>query len=237
MPIKLIVYGPPGVGKTVLATSGDGTLLLNCEAGSLSVQDRIKSKKVIERVVVDFPFLEDQIHEIIEKQPRGLKTIVIDSLTEVQQKVNEWIISSTPEMGNKRPYGDGMMLGDYGYSTERMRRFVRMVRDLPYNVVFTALAQEVKNDSTGAVTTMPQMTAKLATDVCGYMDVVGYMYVENSDDGPVRKLLTQPVDSFYAKDRSGRLPMIIDLPKDKPNLDTIINLASGTKAEPKTSKE
>ena len=35
--IKMLVYGDPGVGKTVFSCSGDKTIFVDVEGGSLSV--------------------------------------------------------------------------------------------------------------------------------------------------------------------------------------------------------
>ena len=97
-----------------------------------------------------------------------------------------------------------------------MRRFIRMARDLDMNVFLTPLAMDEKNEVTGAVKTMPKMSSKLAADVCGYVDIVGYLYVDNveTEDGiePMRRMLVQPVGAYYAKDRSGMLGTVIDNP-------------------------
>ena len=64
--------------------------------------------------------------------------------------------------------------------------------------------------------TVPKMSSKLAADVCGYVDIVGYLYADNveTEDGvePMRRMLVQPVGAYYAKDRSGMLGTVIDNP-------------------------
>lgn len=212
--IKMLVYGDPGVGKTVFSCSGDKTIFVDVEGGSLSVQSRIKSKNVVKKKFETFDEIEDFIRTLHEKGGGKANTLVIDSVTELQKKLMDYIVESHPEV--KRPYGDGLTVGDWGYNTERMRRFIRMARDLDMNVILTALAMDEKNEVTGAVKTMPKMSSKLAADVCGYVDIVGYLYVDNveTDDGvePMRRMLVQPVGAYYAKDRSGMLGTVIDNP-------------------------
>jgi|PlaIllAssembly_1097288.scaffolds.fasta_scaffold235152_2 hypothetical protein len=210
MNINMLVYGDPGVGKTVFAASADNAVLFDCEGGTLSIQDRIKAKKVIVKDVLRFQDLEDGLRTLREKPHQQVKTIIIDSITEVQKKLNDMLISTYPDP--KRPYGDGLMLQDWGYNTERMRRLVRTARDMDYNLIITALAMGIKDDSSGVVTTMPKLSEKLAADVCAYVDIVGYMFVEEVDGAPVRKMLLQPMGHYFAKDRSGHLPIVIDNP-------------------------
>lgn len=212
--IKMLVYGDPGVGKTVFSCSGDKTIFVDVEGGSLSVQSRIKSKKVVKKKLETFDEIEDFIRTLYENGGGKADTLVIDSVTELQKKLMDYIVESHPEV--KRPYGDGLTVGDWGYNTERMRRFIRMARDLDMNVILTALAMDEKNEVTGAVKTMPKMSSKLAADVCGYVDIVGYLYVDNveTENGvePMRRMLVQPVGAYYAKDRSGMLGTVIDNP-------------------------
>ena len=99
-------------------------------------------------------------------------------------------------------------LPDYGSNTNQMRKVVRAFRDLPMNVIFTALEKEVKDDLTGEMYTRPALTDKLSEDVCSYVDIVGYYYVrQNKDDDTKldRILQVQPFKNKTAKDRSGRL--------------------------------
>lgn len=212
--VKMLVYGDPGVGKTVFSCSGDRTIFIDVEGGSLSIQKRIKDKKVVRKRFDTFDEIEEFVRGLREKGSKA-DTLVIDSITELQKKLMDSIVAQHPEV--KRPYGDGLTVGDWGYNTERMRRFIRMARDLDMNVIFTALAMDEKNEMTGAVKTLPKMSSKLSADVCGYVDIVGYLYVDNvtNEDGesvPVRRMLVQPVGMYYAKDRSGALGNVIDDP-------------------------
>ena len=212
--VKMLVYGDPGVGKTVFSCSGDRTIFIDVEGGTLSVQNRIKAKKVARKRFDTFDEIEEFVRGLREKGSKA-DTLVIDSITELQKKLMDSIVAQHPEV--KRPYGDGLTVGDWGYNTERMRRFIRMARDLDMNVIFTALAMDEKNEMTGAVKTLPKMSSKLSADVCGYVDIVGYLYVDNvtDEDGesvPIRRMLIQPVGMYYAKDRSGALGNVIDDP-------------------------
>lgn len=99
-------------------------------------------------------------------------------------------------------------LPDYGSNTNQMRKVVRAFRDLPMNVIFTALEKEVKDDLTGELYTRPALTDKLSEDVYSYVDIVGYYYVKQNKDDETkldRILQVQPFKNRTAKDRSGRL--------------------------------
>jgi hypothetical protein len=97
---------------------------------------------------------------------------------------------------------------DYGINTNQMRKLVRAFRDLPMNIIFTALDKEVKDDITGEMFIKPALTDKLAEDVYSYVDIVGYYYTRSNKDDPEKNdriLQVQPFNNRIAKDRSGRL--------------------------------
>lgn len=223
--VKMLVYGDPGVGKTVFACSANKALYVDVEGGSLSVRDRIKSKKVQHKKFESFDEIEEYVFGLRENGSKA-DTIIIDSITELQKILMDYVVASHPEV--KRPYGDGLTVSDWGYNTERMRRFVRMVRDLDMNVILVALPMDIKNDMTGAVKTLPKMNEKLSTDVCGYVDIVGYLFADEEvdEDGTheqVRRMLFQPTGQYYAKDRSGSLPPYLD----NPTFPEVYNLIFG----------
>src|SRR5690606_2205175 len=92
------------------------------------------------------------------------------------------------------------------------RRLVRAFRDLPMHTIFTALAKSDKDGKTGAVKTKPSLSGKLADEVAGFVDIVGYQYTKVMDNELRRYLLTTATDRFVAKDRSDNLPATLEDP-------------------------
>ena len=70
--------------------------------------------------------------------------------------------------------------------TERMRRFVRILRDVPYHVVATALSQ-VSEDDGGVRHIVPQFQGRaIGNEIAGYFSLVGYVHkreVETQEGG------------------------------------------------------
>jgi phage nucleotide-binding protein len=201
-----VIYGYEGVGKTLLAaTAGlhpdmSDVLVLNVEGGMTSAIGLPNIRVVDVRCAQD---LDEVLQALIAKDPpkeyKGVQTVVIDSITELQTVLLTEIASNDPKA--KSP--DDIHLAHYGKNTAHMKRMTRLFRDLPINVVVTALVRNVYPPTATdvrlikPVEVMPALTEKLAASVMGYVDNVWYMYV---DEGQ-RYLLTQPSKPYRAKTR------------------------------------
>lgn len=148
------------------------------------------------------------------EMPRFYKTVVIDSLTEVQRRSLDRIVDTRTGQVNPGSITRGVKfennrttLQDYGDNTQQMRKLVRAFRDLEMNVIFTALEAEVQDELTGKITIRPAVTEKLWQDVNGYVDIVARMFTATKDKQVERKIAFQPYGNYTAKDRSGALGM------------------------------
>src|SRR5690606_6666344 len=105
----------------------------------------------------------------------------------------------------------------------------RYFRDLPMHVIITALAQEVRDERDGSVTVKPSLPGKLADEVAGFLDIVGYLGTsERTIDGKriiIRQMLAQPMGKYIAKDRSDRLGQYIEEPTMTKILDAVVGPA------------
>jgi hypothetical protein len=101
---------------------------------------------------------------------------------------------------------------EWGKNIEQTRRIVRGFRDLPMNVIFTALANSDKDQKTGKTQVRPYLSGKLASEVAGFMDIVTFLYVKVKDEKLMRLLLTRATETHVSKDRSNRLPPLLEEP-------------------------
>lgn len=196
--IKAMIYGQSGVGKTVLMASLSDEevltpmLIVDLEAG-LNSAIAMGKKKFDKVSLSSTETLMDDIGDIIKLGLSGkYKTIVIDSITELQNKVNDYVKLNSKE---KDPFI--MTLSDWGKSTSLMRYILRKLRDLPCNIFFSALLNTDKDETTGQITYSPMLTPKLRENTQGYMDIVGLMIVKDNK----RMLYTSSSEKFSAKDR------------------------------------
>lgn len=232
--ISMLIYGDPGVGKTVLSGSSNEVesmrpvLFIDCEGGTKPLRETQPDIEVVRvQTLYDkggrtrksaWDFLSDGIYEDLKLQPSRYKTLVVDSLTEVSnlamQHVMEELIAEHPE---RDPDVPGQK--EYLRTASKVRRWVRGMRDLHTNIIFTALVREDTDETTGKVVKIIPAFAgkKLSYEVPAWVDNVMFLYTktikdEDKKDVIVRKGLSQPSGKHFAKDRSTRLPQVLDNP-------------------------
>jgi hypothetical protein len=229
--INILLYGDSGVGKTVLAGSADDCpdlrpcLIIDFEGGTESL---VRSYPNVQQVRVTTWKEMQSVYDELHRGKTGFSTVILDSLTEIQKfnmyQVMEDLIKNRPDLDPDVP---GMR--EWGKNLEQMRKFVRAFRDLPMNTIFTALKKDEKNDKTGMVTTMPSLSGKLAGEVAAFLDIVAYYYVKRIGSGEEaedrRLLLTQKTETIIAKDRTRRLPMVVE----NPDMQMLFNLINSNK--------
>jgi hypothetical protein len=200
---KVVLYGPPGSGKTTAATTWPEPLFLSAESGLLSVRDKNIDVWTIDQwedLEEAFTFLRQGEHKY--------KSVVIDSLTEVQKKLNEYIVRKFPTV--KRGYDDLASESDWGANIDKMRKLCRAFRDLPMNVVFIALSQDVQVD--GENVTRPALSGKtLPDELCGWVDAVIYCPGPQKNDEGQQQYLGQTVPARGRRAKI-RVPANVSVP-------------------------
>jgi hypothetical protein len=211
--LNLLVYGNPGVGKTVFAGTAEDdkqtspTIFLDVEGGTLSLRQRtnldvVRVKSIDELV---------EMHRKLATENDGYyKTCVVDSLTELQKLDMGDIMH---ELTQRRPDLDKDVPSqrEWGKSIEHMRRIVRGFRDLPMNVIFTCLVI-VDKDENGIVTYTPSLPGKLKMEISGFVDVVGYMSTVVEEGETIRRIQFAGTRRVIAKDRTASFGDMVDNP-------------------------
>jgi len=224
--LKAIFYSEPGVGKTtLLATAHDHALtkpllFLDMEGGMASISHRTDIDYIRVQTVAEL----ESVYWWLVKGKHEYKSLALDSLSEMQVRGLEQIRLD----GKKKEKADGpkreddeLWQDDYGRSTKQMQRLARWFRDLPLHVFFSCLARE--DDKEGRRQVMPALTPAASKSVMGYVDIVGYMFVQSykeaSAEDPAktvdktrRRLLLQPYGPYLAKDRLIRDMAVMDEP-------------------------
>lgn len=202
--LKILSYGEPGAGKTRFIGSAEPkfkTLILSAEAGLLSLKD----KKIDFVNINTWTDLID-IKEKLKTQKHQYNCVAIDSLTEVQRKCMIHILGGA----DKKP-----QIQDWGTLGDRMMNMITDFRDMPINVIMTALVDQAKDESTGEFRNLPLLQGSLQQKIAGYFDEVFFAYskqakLESGEVKYVYKVLTRNTGKHVAKDRSGKLADIED---------------------------
>jgi phage nucleotide-binding protein len=216
--VNMLIYGKSGVGKTQLAGSADAVpsmrkvLVVDVEGGTMTLSHSYPDVDVVR--VKDWNEVAE-ISEFLKAGNHDYNTCIIDSLTEAQKFNMSAVMSKRilerEEKGETQD-PDVPDMRAWGKNIEQIRKFVRYFRDLDMNTIFTALVKEDKNPRTGLIERKPYLSGKLADEVAAFLDIVVYYYVKTVDDEQKRLLLTQATDEYVAKDRTGKLPPLLEQP-------------------------
>lgn len=231
--LNMLVYGAPGVGKTVLGATGPGPVLyLDVDRGTISVsrmpiqlqeQLDIDLNDVYFETIRGYADLKAQFETLrqqFSRDPNWYGTIILDNLTELQRVLMLDYIRKQSDQGLPKQQ-------DWHYILLQMQWVVRNLRSLPCHNLFIAHVQEKEGVKS------PALSGRIAEELPGYFDIVAcYMLMEKEIMDPgtqqprteiQRALCCQPHPKVTAKDRSGRLGFL-----EPPHLGHIIDKISAT---------
>jgi len=216
--MMILTYGEPGVGKTVFAsTAADSpatspVLFIDAEAGTLSIDSKAiyveakdaltAAKKSTNGKVVcvradSWAMVEGLVH-LLATQDHGYRTVVLDSVTEVNQLC---LLAVCDDAKIEDP-----RIQDFGRVITRTRRMIRDLRSGVDNVIFVAAMQDKVNPTTKLPQKQPSLIGKLAAEICGFVDVVGLLEVEEmggAQNGETERVLyVDASNRYWAKDRT-----------------------------------
>lgn len=215
-----MVYGEPGVGKTVLAGTAldhpdlTPVLYLDVDGGVLTLRKRkdleviqIRSMKQAREIYNE---LFDATNWEAEDPTCPYATVVIDTLSELA-KLDMREIMKAVALANPNQQEYVPSPREYLINGERVREIVRAYRDLPCNVLFTCHVGDMKNDANATIF-FPQFNGKLRSDIAGFIDIVGYMTADVRGGETERFIQTVKTKRVAAKDRSQMLGDGVDNP-------------------------
>lgn len=189
--IKLLLYGPWGVGKTPLLATAPNPIILSAEKGLLSL--RRTHTPFIE--INGYKQLMDTYTWAAQSQEaKQYFTIGLDSLSEIAEVLlNE--LKKTMKDPRKAFYE----------VQDTVVQYARAMRDLPGRTVVLVAKEEFSKDINGVNLFQPMMPgSKLGQALPYYFDEVLRMISAN-DPAHTRMLCTQSSYQHQARDRSGML--------------------------------
>ena len=232
----MLVYGRSSVGKTTLVGSADAVpemrkvLFIDVEAGTLSLRKTNYEVDVVR--INDWNQLDD-LFGALYSGDHEYQTVILDSLTEIQELCMRAIMAamkSDPDNFERDPDVPGMY--EWNKAEKKIKAFIRMFRDLPMNVIFTALMKEDKDSKTGVTMKLPDLPGKLAHRVAALFDIVLYYTIIDTEDGQQRVVASQAGTNTVAKNRgSDDLPALLNIPEpgEQPGMGIIYPMIIGNK--------
>jgi phage nucleotide-binding protein len=216
--LNLLVYGDPGSGKTFLSgTSADDkatspVLLLDVEGGVTTLRHRkdvdvirVRSNKDVEKAY------NVLVTSVDGKGALYYKMVVIDSLSELATLDMGDIMREAYARNPDKVDVDVPSQREWGKSREHMRKIVRAFRDLSCHTLFTShVYTQIEEGQPNK--NLPAFSGKLRSEIPGFMDIVGYLYVKEEGNDLIRKLQFAPTRRITAKDRTAALGDVIDNP-------------------------
>jgi len=214
--INVLVYGESGVGKTTFAGSAAKkfkTVILSAEGGLLSLKKNMP-EGVDYIVIKSFDdFIEAHNWLSMHKDANKYDTIVIDSLTEIQQACMDYLLKERAKDSGMGDYVQPQ-IKDWGALNSVMTKAIKYFRDIPKNLIITALSERSTNEETLETKIQPMLQGKLKENVAAYFDEVFYLHTrerktKEGSKETVHVISTENCGKWLAKDRSGNLKPLV----------------------------
>jgi len=206
---NMLLYGPSGHGKTVLAGGAPRAVFISTEKGAVSARRAGSDARRFrtptwERVVAAKRWCDAHLG------PDDV--VILDSLTKMQVLMIRWILRSIHDINENRDL-DIPAIQDHQKWQNYFKRFVDDFIDAPYNVIFIC-GEALRTNSDGEDEALPAITGK-NWEICDYVrsqtDINLYYAittkaVDEETGLPVRRALAQPTPKYIAcKDRYSAL--------------------------------
>lgn len=218
----MLVHGESGAGKSWLGSTAPGPrLVLDAEgraqyapSGRKIYWDPMREDPPVHdgtwdtciATVTDFNQMQ-AVYQWLRSGKHPFISVIVDSLMEIQKRCIDKV-AGTNQLTQQ----------DWGTVLRSLESLVRSYRDLtlladnPVAVVILVVGT-VEVDGTRR----PLLQGALRNTVPYYLDVVGYVFTQQvpTDDGSMqlqRMLLTQPQPGFVAKDGTGLMPPVLEIP-------------------------
>jgi energy-coupling factor transporter ATP-binding protein EcfA2 len=194
--VKVLVFGPSGVGKTTLIKTLPNPLIITSEKKLLALKD-----EKIRTIVIDDHHDLERVYTMIMEDPKfkPFETIVLDSVSDIAETLLDHF-REHPVDGNPHPQAP------YGSMLDVLIPLIKKFRDIPdKHVYFIAKAKYVQDQNTGITMWMPSCPGqKLGPELPYLFDIVLAMRIGERESGKqFRYLQTQPDIQWAAKGVKG----------------------------------
>lgn len=235
-----IIYGDSGIGKTTIACTMPNPLFVFMRGGGEHrplplIGKKIPYIEIFTKAQLDEFMLEASknglprldyikkaltMEEAIAVSENGVmekyepKTLVTDQMTSMYSLLLDNVVKT---VARKRFLADHPEMADYGTAHKQFLNYMYTINQIPgVHKIYLALSELDEDELTKERYGGPMVPGKMAREVLKFTDFVFRMHVrrEMRDNKlyEYRAFLTQPEGTWLAKDSSGKLPKVIELP-------------------------
>lgn len=130
----------------------------------------------------------DELLAQVLPNPKKIRMVITDSLTEAQKYCMYQLLGIDPLKQRLDAEPESAEWKDWGRSRDMIQFLVRRLRDLPVNSLFIC-GQDIEQDAAKKFHYAPLLPGKLANDVRGLVDCVGYYMTVPLEGGQVARRL------------------------------------------------
>ena len=207
--VRVMIYGPPGVGKTTLGFTAEKPLLLDYNNGVRRINPKYRGYYATG--LTSWPLVVDAVSELVKRKSHEFKTVVTDTAGNLLEILGENLKATNSKF--KQADGSLTQKGWGALSSVFKQSYYLPLWYAGLDVVYIAHSKEDKSKEE------PFSQPDIPGSTMGYllqeMDLVGYIHIRGG-----RKCITfTPAEGCYAKN-SAELPDFMYL--DEWNLSAII---------------
>jgi len=185
--IKCLIYGASWTWKTTFWWSAKNVIFASSEDWLLSIADKkIPFAKIetLENLQQLRDFLRDEEHEF--------ETLVIDSITDINERIKKSIEVKTWKSMEKNMWAE---------LSDKIKGILFDIKNIDMNIIIIS-QEKFEKDWENIQKIIPSLNWKLATEICYFMDIVWYIFIDKEWS---RKLITSPSEKYLSKDRTKRI--------------------------------